>query len=152
MIKTTHGVHDIGRVGRDQWLAVIRFNNNPVSPAMWAFWKVEYDFTIRPKALSNKQRREEYMTELVRLAGRRCLPNSPKGQIHSDASWLDKILNRSHSRVKHCALLSTYLNDIVTDATPQLRDLLWIGIRMLFLAREAEEVKTLLGIEHSPDK
>ena len=60
--------------------------------------------------------------------------------------------NRSHSLVKHCALLTTYLNDIVTDATSQLRDLLWIGIRMLSLAREAEEVKTLLGIVHPPDK
>ena len=50
---------------------------------------------------------------------------------------------RSFARTTQpCGMLGTYADDVVMDATAQLRDLLWKVVRVPFLAGEAEEVKS----------
>ena len=47
-------VHFVGSFAG--WQVVNRFNNNPGSPAMRVYWKVQDDRTIMKRAFNNKQR------------------------------------------------------------------------------------------------
>ena len=129
------------------WLAAKRFLNNSESPAMWVFWKVEDDGTIMRRAFNNKQRLEGDKTGSLRLAGRRCLPNSWESQTHSDSSWFDKILNqfRSLARNNFTLRVAQHIRRRHRNWTRLLTDLLWKVIQFLSVAWRSARSHAVLG-------
>ena len=123
VLKATHGICGIGRVGRGStetfagsWQRTASSTTHSLQQNVGFFWKVEDDGTIMRRASNNKQRLEGDRTgESLGLAGRRCLRTLRRAKhtlIPLGLSRYSVSLVPLQETSKRCALLSTQVEDI----------------------------------------
>ncbi len=104
----------------------------PEKPALFAFWQVEDQVAVVPRAIHHRDRLREKFAR-----GENPLLSQDTSQAAVD--W-DGEKRRAGTSAK-CALMSTYVDDCTMDVKSGLASVLWSTIRLIFVSDDPAYVQ-----------